>query len=1031
MGRSTGPFWLRSIRRRPVAVVVLAALAALATAVSVLAPLLLRAVEQTALSEALSAGGLSHTAVTASAEIQPSRLPDAQDAVLSVTNSIVHGRLWQQEVVVAETKATATWTPRGTAGTAGTARTGGASPIAGVGDGCRRLTLVTGHCPGTDQVLLPAGSDVRVGTPLDLALGGTFPVRFRATVVGTYDPTTTVGRITSAPDALFGAGGSTSPDVLVSLDTFGTRELEGSIWSVRPLARAIDLDDLPLVRSDLRVVDATALSPTGASEAVDVQTGLGGLLDDVADGRRDATVVVAVTALQAVLLAWFAEAVLVSRIGRARAAEWGLARLRGLPRRRRIGTVLIEPSVAVLVGSVVGIGLGLGTAALTAPSVLGAVALEPFRAPVVLTVVAAVVGSAGALVVASARSARLPLADLLRRTTEPRTTGRTAAVVQASGVVLAVTVLAAVVTQQQITGPGVALLAPTLVAVLLGLIALRVAVWVLRRRADRPARTLAGVLVLRRLARTPSALTTAVMVTVGVSVALSTCQTAVLAVRLQDDRARATTGAATVLKVDVPDDVSFIDAVHRADPSGRQAMAVEHLDGGVGVGRLLAVDTTRFAAVSASDSSWTGRTDDAVRRSLAPAHGPSLTLHGDRLALTLDHTGAIGGSTAPSFRPDTTDVAVTVQNASGWHRLTLGEPRDGILRSGPGTLPCADGCRLVWIGLLSTDPEGQAYGAATTITRIATSTGSGADRAVSSDWLSPRRWQDRVGSAGDASSRPTGTVFATDDGLRVSWADPAGGGSPSIAPRDAPQLLPVLIGAASRVLPFPGIEHAVSGIGLDGQTQVLGTAGRVPSLPRLLDDGAMADLGVAGRLSDPSTSVADHEVWLTPGSHPAVLAALRADGVQVTGTRTLAAAERHAERHPVTLAAVLGVPVAAVALLLTVLAVLAVGLVGAATRSTDLAALRSAGVDGRRTRRALVLGAFLPTAMGTALGAVAGTLATLLIADRLPLRDGAAPPVGLLVGPGPVLATVVGSALLLLVTAVLTARAEQRAGGAS
>jgi hypothetical protein len=123
--------------------------------------------------------------------------------------------------------------------------------------------------------------------------------------------------------------------------------------------------------------------------------------------------------------------------------------------------------------------------------------------------------------------------------------------------------------------------------------------------------------------------------------------------------------------------------------------------------------------------------------------------------------------------------------------------------------------------------------------------------------------------------------------------------------------------------------------------------------------------------------------------------------------------------------------VAGVALLLTVLAVLAVGLVGAATRSTDLSALRSAGVDGRRIRRALVLGAFVPTAVGTVLGAVAGTLATLLVADRLPLRDGVAPPVGLLVGPWPVVVTVVGSALLLLVTAVVTARAEQRAGGPS
>lgn len=65
---SRAPFWVRSVRRRPVAVVILFALAALATVVSVLASMLLRAVQQTALDEALDGAGVRGTSVAASAD---------------------------------------------------------------------------------------------------------------------------------------------------------------------------------------------------------------------------------------------------------------------------------------------------------------------------------------------------------------------------------------------------------------------------------------------------------------------------------------------------------------------------------------------------------------------------------------------------------------------------------------------------------------------------------------------------------------------------------------------------------------------------------------------------------------------------------------------------------------------------------------------------------------------------------------------------------------------------------------------------
>ncbi|BDZ47884.1 hypothetical protein GCM10025867_01250 [Frondihabitans sucicola] len=69
------------------------------------------------------------------------------------------------------------------------------------------------------------------------------------------------------------------------------------------------------------------------------------------------------------------------------------------------------------------------------------------------------------------------------------------------------------------------------------------------------------------------------MITVAVAIGVYVGQVGVVAVRLQNTRAAAQVGAATVLHVEVPGDVSFVGVVRRADPSGRSAMAVDELTG--------------------------------------------------------------------------------------------------------------------------------------------------------------------------------------------------------------------------------------------------------------------------------------------------------------------------------------------------------------------------------------------------------------------------------------------------------------------
>lgn len=1017
--------WSRSVRRRPAAAVVLAALALVSTVVSVIAPLLLRAVEQASLDDALRGAGLARTSIAASAEIPVGSLTDAQGAVVATTSPASDHRRWLPHVVVAESSASVSYPVPGA-----TDSTTRAVQLAGLSNDCHRLGLRDGRCPtGDDEVLAARGSGIATGARLPVTVQSVPQQTRTFRVVGTYDPDTRVGRIAGGAGKLFGSGGNGDPDLVMSLGGFDRLSLEGTVWSVATLAPGLQLDDVRAVVQDVSDVSDATLTTTGAASSVSVQQRIDALVDHVADGNDAATVVVAVAALQAIVLAWFAQGVVVGRIGQARAAEWGLARLRGLPARRRLGAVLLEPAIATLVGALVGTAAGSGLAVVCAPLLLGAhaPAIQPFRAPVGLALAAALLGSLVALVVASSRAARVPLVDLLRRVTEPRTLSRAGAVVQAVALVAAVVGIAAVVTQPRISGPGVALLAPSLVAVLLGVVALRVGVAVVRRRASRPARSLTELLVVRRIARTPSVLTTAVMVVMGVALTVSSTQTAVLAVRLADDHAAASLGAATVLDVAVGDGTSFQQAVRDADPSGRSAMAVETTTGGSGVGRLVAVDTTRLGAVGSWNTAWGGRDVASVERALRPASGPSLRITGQRLSVTLAEVGAPDGQAAQTIAtadPDDVDLVAVVQAGDGWHRVDFGGVRAGTLTSPDGAVPCRDGCRLAWLGIASHASEATPYGLGATVTAISVD-----DRAVSTRWLDPDRWRDRIGEDSLPSGGPSATVGEHRTGLRVSWVDPTGQGTPSIAPRDATEPLPALVGSGTALQPFAGIRDAVVGVGLDGESLVLRVVGTAPTLPRVLGDGALVDLTTAGRVTDPRGVGTDHEVWVAPGAADRVTAALRAHDVTVTGHRTLGDAERRAERDPRVLGALVGVPVAGAALVLTLLVVAGVAAIGGRARRDDVRVLRTAGFGRRALRNALLLETFLPVAAATVVGAVAGTAATLLTAGRLPLRPDALPPMGVPVGPVTVLVVTVATVAIALAVSVVVARVGARPPG--
>jgi len=1031
------PAWSRSVRRRPAGALALVVLSALAVLVSALTPMLLRAVQQQSLAEATSRAHVDETSVVVVSDADADTTAVTTRTAADVVDAVDVGPTWRRPVVAAESGDAVPWTSSEDPDVVGEARAVGLA-----GSDCGDTTLVEGACPAEDDEVMvsAAWEGIAVGDEI-VVRPDSGPATF--VVSGRYDGTSGDGRVLAAPSRAVSADAPGVDDLVFSSRGFDSLVLEAKAYVVLVPRGPLRLDDVDRVLADAAAIEESTLGAEGAVAAARSRTGLFDVVGRFDRQSDAATVIAAATALQALALAWFAVALVVQRLARVRAAEWGLARLRGLRRGRWLATVFTEPALAVLLGGVLGAVAGWGTAVVAARAWLGdGVPVEPTAPFVVGAAALALLGSLVALGAASLRSARVPLDQLLGGTADPRRLGRLGVVVQAGLALVTVTVLVALVTQGEATGPGVALLAPSLVAVLVGVAALRVVALLGARSARRPPRSLTSLLVARRLGRTPSALTAAVLVCLGVAVSGWATQVAVTADRLQVDRARASVGATTALTVAVDEGVSFVDAVRAADPGGDRAMAVDVLRRGQGVGRIVAVDTARLGSVSSWSPAWSSAgTTDRLVDLLAPPVGDSFVLTGSSVSLDLADvaTAAPDGLSTTQFPTDLADVSLrlTVQADDGWHTVDLGDPRDGTLTSVPGRFPCEAGCRVVWLGAVSSRATTPTFGVSLTVTGISTDRQATADTV---EWLATDRWRDRRGDDLDP-QRPLTTIIGgtpTDDptvprtpGLTLTFLDQKGGGTSSIAPLDAPEPLPAMIADGTPVSPLPGLDDAVVGIGPDVTARALTVVGHARVLPRIGGEGVLVDLPLLDRVTDAGASQAEHEVWLAPmtaAQEARVVSALSDQDVEVVATRTLAdVTDRYRHAAP-TRASSLALVVAAAALLLTLAGTVAARVVSAPSRRGDRAALEVAGTSRRQVRRATALEVFLPPAVGTLLGGAAGVAAYLVTVSRLPLLvgSGRTPPPDLVPSWGPLALLVVGTLALLAGVAGVAGRVEQR-----
>ncbi|MGT2425092.1 hypothetical protein [Amnibacterium kyonggiense] len=207
------------------------------------------------------------------------------------------------------------------------------SLFAAPGSGCAGIRITAGACVDAEhEVLLPdaaaRAAGLGPGATAVVTVQGRAPVRML--VVGTYDPDRSTGLVVTRPSSQIGSiEGITADDLVVTRDEIDALGLHGTVSVRRPLGPGVRLQDLAALRAAVQQAQAATLEPSVAVHDAAVVTTLPARITAVEQQQAAAAVLLSLVAVDAVGLTWFAQALVVQRVGRARAREWGIGRLRG------------------------------------------------------------------------------------------------------------------------------------------------------------------------------------------------------------------------------------------------------------------------------------------------------------------------------------------------------------------------------------------------------------------------------------------------------------------------------------------------------------------------------------------------------------------------------------------------------------------------------------------------------------------------------------------------------------------------------
>jgi putative ABC transport system permease protein len=697
-----------------------------------------------------------------------------------------------------------------------------------------------------------------------------------------------------------------------------------------------------------------------------VTTGLNSVVSTARHDDDLMSAVVLAIVLQLILLSL----VIVYTLGRAtilaRRQESEFARRHGFPRSALIALAISEPAALIVAALPVGVLVAWLTLAGLTKTLFVPGTPVSFPAIAIVLAAGACVAGVTALTIASY--------DLWRsRVATSRQARRVGVVVDTFAVALAVTGLASLLTKGSLNGAKsnpLALLAPgflTLGASVMGLRLAAVAVKVLIARTGESTHV-AWFLALRQIGRRPSVLRRLLPLAAATAVLLFSVGSFFVASSNRSLVAHLEVGATKVADVTVPPGLNLETAVRRADPSGREAMAVEYYPSSTG--GLLAVDSSRLATVAFWPTALSAKPLAVLAKQLSPRLPPGVSFSGDDLRLTLDlskGTPAIvlGVNLFDETYPRSRTLYVEL--VGGLHSYVM-----SLAKVCPGV------CRLTSLAPNWVNPATPyAKNVSIAVQGIAVQEND-QWRAVSFGAGKERAW----------SAQPTSVRVGPPESTSVAFDIPADQlpyGGLLLKPVDLPKKIPAIVTSGAEVVDAPPNPSPGKNIGLSpgGSSFTAHPVAIVPTLPLVGASGVVMDLGVAERAITSGVSPT-LQVWLAPSASPAILHRLTRVGVVVGSVSTAAARLGVLDHGGIALAYAIALIVSPIAALLAVGTVTFVIVSDGRRRRRDFASLSMAGVPFRTVRRAYVLENAFVLGIAMLLGAVIGFVTDSLALSSLP-----------------------------------------------
>jgi putative ABC transport system permease protein len=834
---------------------------------------------------------------------------------------------------------------------------------------CANLRILSGKCPtSTSQIMisqsLAALNNWHVGTQISarafhgLVVTGIYAI---PQVNLPYWSLTSTGFFPSEEAAEIRA--STGTDA-----AFTTRQ---TLAAAPAGQQGTDTVDLQIHASAVTAADVDRLSNTSlqilndeglSALQVVIQTAIPTVVTNVHASWNTLSTPVLVITGELLVLTWLLLFLVVVDAVEARGGEVALARLRGYGRWRSVIVAVAEPVTVLAVALPIGALIGGLIATVMGHSLRPGTPIPLVGASWVAAALATL-GGVAAVLTAARRVLRRPVVEQWRRTSRGATKRAwviDAVLLTAAGAgLLQLSVAGAFATTGNGAGShdSLVLLVPALIGVAVAVVSSRLLPLACRAAFGftRRSGSLASFLAVRHVARRPGGTRTVIVLVTAFTLATFATESFWIAHTNRHRVAAVATGAGTVFTVQQVSAQRLVNAVDKADPSGKKASAVLAYYGGTT--SLLAVQPRRFAQVAA----WTaaGAPQRGGLADLAPRVAPPIVLNGDAVRVQLG-VGALNSPArlgldfaVPGGDPPTpVDMGGLARN---FDHVTLTAP---ISR-------CP--CMLADVDLAPVKVSTALQGSIQIESVSVRSNGTWQPvpaATVTSQWH-PAGAGDSVTSAGNS-----GTI------LGWSFTTPPTNDT-LLYVADHPSPLPVIISK-------PLLSAPVGLVGLDGASLPFRDVQTVPAVPGQAAAGVVVDLPYAERSALNGDAAAVRQVWVAPGAASAIAASLKSQGIRVLATLRTSDAEALLLREGPGLAGSLFLLDAGAAALLAALGAVVSLAVSARRRRYEYAALAAGGVSQRILRRSLAIEQLLVLVTGAVVGVVTGIVATIVAVRAVP-----------------------------------------------